>query len=460
MADNLVLSEQDTFFSTSEIMAYPPFTGIGPEHTKDATLRARTRMEVAKVWSSNQILGRRYPVGCVALEITQRCNLDCTLCYLSEHSESTKDIPLEEVYRRIRMIRDHYGPGTDVQISGGDPTLRKRSELMAIVRYIRETGLRPTLMTNGIAAKRDMLIELVENGLNDIAFHVDLTQERKGFDSEVALNAVRKEYIERARGLKVAVIFNTTVFGGNFHEVPDLVRFFRKNADVVGMASFQMQADTGRGILKKRDDLISLDSMVAQIEKGAGTRVSFETARIGHPRCHRYGLTLEANGNLYDFFDDQDFFNLLIEKTKTLELDRTRPYKVVSTIFHWLIKEKEILIPAAKFLAKKLWAMKKDLLLGKGKVHKLSFFMQNFMDASSLEKDRVHACSFMVMTPQGPLSMCMHNAKRDAYILQPLKVKGHEGVWNPLTGKFESVVPEKVESKPKLDSESADLSFG
>lgn len=29
-------------------------------------------------------------MGWVTLEITQRCNLDCTLCYLSENSEAVK----------------------------------------------------------------------------------------------------------------------------------------------------------------------------------------------------------------------------------------------------------------------------------------------------------------------------------------------------------------------------------
>ncbi len=43
--------------------------------------RARTRREAAGQWSGSQMLGRRWAIGCVALEITQRCNLDCTLCY-------------------------------------------------------------------------------------------------------------------------------------------------------------------------------------------------------------------------------------------------------------------------------------------------------------------------------------------------------------------------------------------
>ncbi|MSQ73312.1 MAG: DUF3047 domain-containing protein [Betaproteobacteria bacterium] len=82
-------------------------------------------------------MGSRWPIGCVALEITQRCNLDCTLCYLSEHSEAVRDIPLEEIFRRIDLIFRHYGPNTDVQITGGDPTLRQREELLAIVQRVR-----------------------------------------------------------------------------------------------------------------------------------------------------------------------------------------------------------------------------------------------------------------------------------------------------------------------------------
>lgn len=71
-------------------------------------------------------------VACVSIEITERCNLGCTLCYLSELFESVRDVPLEEVFRRINAIVAHYDPGTDVQVSGGQPTLHRRHELMAI----------------------------------------------------------------------------------------------------------------------------------------------------------------------------------------------------------------------------------------------------------------------------------------------------------------------------------------
>ena len=67
-------------------------------------------------WSPNQQMGRRWTLGCVALEITQRCNLDCSLCYLSEHSEAIRDIPVEELFRRIDLIHQHYGAYTNVQV--------------------------------------------------------------------------------------------------------------------------------------------------------------------------------------------------------------------------------------------------------------------------------------------------------------------------------------------------------
>lgn len=87
---------------------------------------ARRVIRQAGFWNAHQQMGRRWPIGCVALEITQRCNLDCTLCYLSENSEAVHDLPLEEVFRRIELIHRYYGRNTDVQITGGDPTLRKR----------------------------------------------------------------------------------------------------------------------------------------------------------------------------------------------------------------------------------------------------------------------------------------------------------------------------------------------
>src|SRR5947209_15006799 len=127
--------------------ALPVFDDLPGRRSRLAT--AYNRLD-PKFQVPTQAIGRRYAIGCVAVEITQRCNLDCTLCYLSESSEKVKDIPLELVFERLVRVRETYGDGVSVQITGGDPTLRKRSELVAIVREAARLGLEPSLMTNGI----------------------------------------------------------------------------------------------------------------------------------------------------------------------------------------------------------------------------------------------------------------------------------------------------------------------
>ncbi|MEM9138366.1 MAG: radical SAM protein, partial [Pseudomonadota bacterium] len=190
----------------------------------------RDGLTAAGEFHARQTAGRFYPIACVALETTQRCNLDCSLCYLSDAAEMAFDVPVPVLKRRIDTIHSHYGPGTSVQITGGDPTLRKTADIAALCRHIAGHGMRSCLMTNGIKATREMLTELAAAGLDDVAFHVDLTQERKGYPTEASLNAVRAEYIARARGLGLRVLFNTTVYEDNLAEIPTIVRFFRDHA--------------------------------------------------------------------------------------------------------------------------------------------------------------------------------------------------------------------------------------
>jgi 7,8-dihydro-6-hydroxymethylpterin dimethyltransferase len=434
-----------SYLDKDQIQAYAPYQLT--DDGKTPVTRAQERMVATEQWHPAQLMGRRWSIGCVALEITQRCNLDCTLCYLSESSEALKDIPLEEVYRRIDMILAHYGPNTDVQVTGGDPTLRKRDELVAIVRRISERGMRPSLLTNGIKATRDMLEELAGVGLVDVAFHVDMTQERKGYANEMELNEIRLEYIERARDLPISVFFNTTVYDGNFYEITDLVKFFVAQSDVVRFVSFQLQADTGRGVLHERGFDITQATVTERINEGAGTKVHFGAIDTGHPSCNRYGMTLVANGNVYDLMDEPGFIAAFLDSTAHLTFDRTNRKAVMSTLFDWAIKNPRMLTSGLGWTSKKLWNMKADMVKAKGKVNKLTFFIHNFMDACHLDKQRIDACVFMVATRDGPISMCLHNAKRDQYLLQPIEVKAENKLrfWNPVTGKLQDSLPNKIE---------------
>lgn len=393
----------------------------------------RTRQRMAAVFTPNQVLGRSRVIGCTAVEVTQRCNLDCSLCYLSENSESVLDPPIDEIINRLDAIRASYGSGTNVQITGGDPTLRKHHELVEIVHYARDIGLYPALFTNGIAASRKLLRQLAGAGLTEVAFHVDTTQKRKGFETEGDLNVLRHEYIERARGLGLMTIFNTTVHAGNVDEIPELVRYFIERDGDVGFASFQLQSDTGRGEWSKRDSTVSIKSIQQRIDAGCGHKLSWDLIRIGHPECHSYAPALVVNRSVYPVIEDPDLFADFMNDFCHLGVDRRQPLgRLIRGLGGALAHKPSWIWRGMKFAVGHLWRARRDLLRSRGRVRRLSFFVHNFMDADGLDPARIRACSFMIMTGEGPMSMCEHNARRDEFILKPIRFHRRDGS----TGKY------------------------
>ncbi|MGA8513226.1 MAG: radical SAM protein [Burkholderiaceae bacterium] len=393
------------------------------------------RLQRTGQWGPHQAAGRRWSIGCVSLEITQRCNLDCTLCYLSESAEAVRDIPLAELYRRIDEIAHTYGPDTDVQISGGDPTLRDRAELSQIVRYVRQQGLRASLFTNGILLTREWLQVLVQDGLNDVAFHVDMTQERSGYANEAQLNRLRLRYIDMARGLPLSVIFNTTVYAGNMHELALVADFFVQHNDVVRFASFQLGADTGRGTVAGRDPVTVTQASVCQaIEQGAGIALNFDALQGGHRSCNRYAMLFSIGQQRFDALSDGPFVAQVMRDTAGVALPRDQGLRGAWALARMALRQPQLWRGFARHTLRMLWQSRSQWFVGRQvvpPVRKISFFTHNFMDACDLDPERIDACVFMAATAQGPMSMCAYNAERESILRKPIVLATGE-TWQPL----------------------------
>ncbi|MGE0315725.1 MAG: radical SAM protein [Lautropia sp.] len=405
----------------------------------------RSALERHRRFDPGQLAGRRWPIGCVSLEVTQRCNLDCSLCYLSDLSEAARDLPLAELIRRIDQIAERYGPDTDIQISGGDPTLRPLADLVAIVRHIRARGLRCSLFTNGILATRALLETLADAGLNDVAFHVDLTQQRKGFATEASLNRLRVEYLARARGLGLSVYFNTTVFAGNVGEVAMLARFFVAHADEIDFVSFQLQADTGRGVLRARADAITQARIEALIAEGVGVAPNFDSIRVGHPECNRFAMLFVAGGHAIDALAETRLVHRFVALTADLEATRGTPIRT-ATRFVARAATRGFLLDGLAWFARLAWRLRRGLpkavmrmlLNGRAPVRKLSLMTHNFMDAKALDDERLACCVFMAASIDGPVPMCRYNAERDHWLSRPVPLADGT-VWEPLAGRVPAI---------------------
>ncbi|WP_052249534.1 radical SAM protein [Tateyamaria sp. ANG-S1] len=404
---------------------------------KHGRRQLREGLKAAGQFDEFQVAGRLFPVACVALEITQRCNLDCTLCYLSENAEQAYDVPLVVLFQRIAMVHRRYGPGATIQITGGDPTLRKVEDIEALCQEIRRLNMRSCLMTNGIRANRPFLARLAQAGLNDVAFHVDLTQERVGFESESALNAVRKDYIGRARNLGLRILFNTTVYPGNLAEVPALCQFFRSQARYVSLVSFQMQADTGRGAADKRDIALTQDVLSDHIS--AGFNVDFPSKMgIGHSECSRYDHLAISGDRAVSFLANKALLKRVISTLEHVDTSGRVVADLPDMIRKAPLCDPIMVLRFATELLKMIWRLRSGLWAGRGRVSRMSVVLHSLMDAKALVTERCEACVFMVATSTGPVSMCEFNAERDAHLFKPvsLNADGKETWWSAATGQM------------------------
>ena len=203
---------------------------------------------------------------------------------------------------------------------------------------------------------------------------------------------------------------------------------------MVGFASFQLQADTGRGVLRERDQIISVDTTIDQVRLGTGAHLDFDALSAGHPRCNRYALTLVVGTTVHDVNVDRVLTAKVLAHLGATNLPRTDRRAARKAVARLLCTHPDLWWSSVKAVAGFAWRARRALFATRGKVHKLSFFVHNFMDARHIERERAHACVFMVATAQGPLSMCVHNAKRDSFVLAPLDLVTPQGIerWEPL----------------------------
>ncbi len=164
------------------------------------------------------------------LEVTDICNLHCEGCY---RQKLTGHKNLDELQEEIRFFKRWRNPD-NVSIAGGEPLLHP--EILDIVAFIAEQGMKPIMLTNGEQLTPELLCELKRAGCVGFTMHIDSHQARPGWEArdEQEHNALRQEYADMiaAEG-GMTLIFNATVYPSTFEEIPAVVRWGKANIDRV-----------------------------------------------------------------------------------------------------------------------------------------------------------------------------------------------------------------------------------
>jgi pyruvate-formate lyase-activating enzyme len=164
------------------------------------------------------------------LEITDVCNMYCEGCY---RQRLTGHKSLEEIKEEILFFKQWRNPD-NVSIAGGEPLIHP--QILEIVAFIAENGIKPIILTNSLALTPEFLKELKAAGLAGFTMHIDSHQTRPHWKNknEAELNELRQHYADMVAAEDgMYVIFNSTVYPSSYHEIPDVVRWGQANIDRV-----------------------------------------------------------------------------------------------------------------------------------------------------------------------------------------------------------------------------------
>jgi hypothetical protein len=165
------------------------------------------------------------------LEPTRKCNITCDACFAANdaQSEKTLDQIRHEIDTMLRLRRCDA-----MLIAGGEPLTHP--QIVEVVSIVKQAGVKPVLITNGVGLNSHLVHELRQAGLHGCTFHVDRHQMRPGWQgkSERELNDLRMQFADmlKAEG-KLTCSFNTTIFPDSLAEVPDIVAWVVRHPDKV-----------------------------------------------------------------------------------------------------------------------------------------------------------------------------------------------------------------------------------
>ena len=227
---------------------------------------------------------------CMLLELTNRCNLRCPVCFASAGEQAPADLSMEEIEKQYDFLMAHGGP-FNIQLSGGEPTVR--DDLPEIIRLGREKGFAFfQLNTNGLRLAREEAYaeKLKEAGLDTVFLQFD------GLDDSVyitlrgkALMAEKRKAMENCAKAGLGIVLVPVIVPGvNDTQTGDLLRFALEHMPSVRGIHFQPISYFGRCGLERPVRPITIPRMLRLIEEqteGLMKAADFSGGGAENPYC-------------------------------------------------------------------------------------------------------------------------------------------------------------------------------
>lgn len=229
----------------------------------------------------------------VAWNLTRRCNLACSHCYISAGSWHTRDAELgtAEAYRITDEILA-VNPAPMFVLSGGEPLLR--DDLEDIARHASTGGATVVVGTNGTLLTAARIAGLKDAGVTGVAVSVDSLQARyhDRFRHGGGALADTLSAVERLREAELDFIVQTSLTAGNRAEIGAIAAW----AADAGAVSFNLyflvatgRGERMRGLTPAENEAVLLD--VVELERRYRGRMMVRT------KCQPQLMRLVATGD-------------------------------------------------------------------------------------------------------------------------------------------------------------------
>jgi len=221
----------------------------GMAHAGQRPLQTNTPVEYGCPYDCGLCAGHEQHSCLAVLEITDRCNLTCPVCFAESSPQRTQHRSLAQIEFMLDALVRNEGEPDVVQISGGEPTLHP--DFFAVLDAAKRRPIKHLMLnTNGIRIADDAAFarRLSEYAPGfEIYLQFDSLKESALRDLRGAdLRLVRQRALERLNALNLSTTLVVTLKKGvNDNEMGAILDFALQQPCVRGI-TFQPVQDAGR----------------------------------------------------------------------------------------------------------------------------------------------------------------------------------------------------------------------
>ncbi len=212
---------------------------------------------------------------CVLLEITQRCNLNCPVCFAKAGGDSN-DPNIRTIESWYRLLMENGGP-YNIQLSGGEPTLRDDiPEIISLGHSLGHSFFQ--LNTNGLRLAKDngYARSLKEAGLNCVFLQFDGTNDEiyRKIRGDGLMRVKESAILNCGKHNLGVVLVPTLLPGVNTDDIGNIIEFAVRMMPTVRGVHFQPVSYFGRYGSEPTDSgRITVPEVITKIEQQTDGRL-------------------------------------------------------------------------------------------------------------------------------------------------------------------------------------------